>query len=165
MVVGRSIRSVAASLGRAPSTVSQELARNGGRRDYRASKAEQGAWARAHRPKRCKLSENRALARVVAQKLKKLWAPQQIAGWLKRTFPHDETYQVSHETIYRTLYIQARGTLKKELLQHLRRARAMRRSRHFTQKTDEHGRILDTVSISERPASVEDRAIPGYFRR
>jgi IS30 family transposase len=99
----------------------------------------------------------------VAQKLTKSWAPQQIAGWLKRTFPHDETYQVSHETIYRTLYIQARGALKKELLQHLRRTRTTRRPRHFTQKTDTHGRIVDAVSISERPASVEDRAVPGHW--
>jgi IS30 family transposase len=103
------------------------------------------------------------LARIVADKLKRLWSPEQIAGWLKRTYPGDENNQVSHETIYRSLFIQARGALKKELLQHLRRTRAMRRSRHHTQKTDSHGRITNTVSISERPATAEDRAVPGHW--
>ncbi len=101
----------------------------------------------------------------MARKLKLLWSPEQIAGWLKRTFPDDESFHVSHETIYRSLFIQARGALKEELLQHLRRKRATRRSRHHTQKTDNHGRILDTVSISERPASAEDRAVPGHWER
>ena len=163
VVAGQSIRSIASALERAPSTVSREINRNGGRRGYRASKADQAAWDRAHRPKRCKLVENRALARIVARKLKQSWSPEQIAGWLKRTYPDDENYQVSHETIYRSLFIQARGALKKELLQHLRRKRVMRRSRHHTQKTDDHGRITNTVSISERPASVEDRAVPGRW--
>ena len=163
VVAGHSLRLIAASLGRAPSTISREINRNGGRRDYRASEADQAAWDRAHRPKRCKLVEHRALARIVAKKLKQLWSPEQIAGWLKRTYPDDENFQVSYETIYRSLFIQARGALKKELLQHLRRKRATRRSRHHTQKTDNHGRILDTVSISERPASVEDRAVPGHW--
>ena len=160
---GQSLRSIAASLGRAPSSISREVRRNGGRRRYRASKAEQAAWHRAHRAKTCKLVQNRALARIVAKKLQLQWAPRQIAGWLKRTYPDDETYQVSHETIYRTLFIQARGALKKELLQHLRRTRAMRRSRHHTQKTDQHGRITNAVSIRERPAEVEDRAVPGHW--
>jgi IS30 family transposase len=150
-------------MGRAPSTVSREIHRNGGCHSYRASEADQAAWNRAHRPKRCKLVTNRALARIVAGKLKLLWSPEQIAGWLKYTFPNDESFHVSHETIYRSLFIQARGALKKELLQHLRRRRATRRSRHHTQKTDNHGRILDTVSISERPASAEDRAVPGHW--
>ncbi len=163
VVAGQSIRSIASALGRAPSTVSREINRNGGRRGYRASKADQAAWDRAHRPKRCKLVENRALARIVAKKLQQSWSPEQIAGWLKRTYQNDENYQVSHETIYRSLFIQARGALKKELLQHLRRKRVMRRSRHHTQKTDDHGRITNTVSISERPASVEDRAVPGHW--
>ena len=163
VVAGRSIRSIASGLCRAPSTVSRETRRNGGLRRYRASKADQAAWGRAHRPKTCKLMENRALARIVASKLQLEWSPEQIAGWLKRTYPDDESYQVSHETIYRSLFIQARGALKKELLQHLRRTRGMRRSRHHTQKTDDHGRITDTVSISERPASVEDRAVPGHW--
>ncbi len=163
VVAGHSIRSIAVSLGRAPSTVSRELNRNGGRRRYRANKADQAAWDRAHRPKSCKLVQNRALARVVASKLKKLWSPNQIAGWLKHRYPNDENFQVSHETIYRSLFIQARGALKKELLQHLRRTRAMRRSRHHTQKTDDHGRISNTISISERPASAKDRAVPGHW--
>ena len=163
LVAGRSLRSIAASLERAPSTISREVRRNGGRKSYRASLADQAAWDRACRPKTCKLVANRALARIVARKLRIKWAPEQIAGWLKRTYPDDESYQVSHETIYRSLYIQARGALKKELLQHLRRTRMMRRSRHHTQKTDNHGRITDTVSISQRPASVEDRAVPGHW--
>jgi len=163
VVTGRSLRSIAASLGRAPSTVSREIHRNGGRRGYRANQADQAAWDRAHRPKQCKLVTNPALARIVAGKLRALWSPEQIAGWLKRTYPDDENYQVSHETIYRTLFIQARGALKKELLQHLRRTRRMRRSRHHTQKTADHGRIKDTVSIRQRPAEAEDRAVPGHW--
>ncbi len=163
VVVGYSIRSIASELGRAPSTVSREIRRNGGRQQYRASKADQAAWDRAHRPKTCKLAQNRALARIVAEKLQCRWSPRQIAGWLKRTCPDDENFQVSHETIYKTLFIQARGALKKELLKHLRRTRGMRRSRHHTQKTANHGRITDTVSIRERPAEVEDRAVPGHW--
>jgi len=163
VVAGHSIRSIAASLGRAPSTISRELNRNGGEERYRASQADQAAWDRARRPKTCKLAQNRTLARIVAGKLQLEWSPQQIAGWLKRTYPDDDNGQVSHETIYRSLFIQARGALKKELLQHLRRTRGMRRSRHHTMKTDNHGRITDTVSISERPATVEDRAVPGHW--
>ena len=152
-----------ASNGRAPSTISREINRNGGPDWYRASWADQAAWDRAHRPKTCRLAENRALAHVVADKLQLLWSPEQIAGWLKRTYPGDENNQVSHETIYRSLFIQARGVLKKELLQHLRRTRAMRRSRHHTQKSDDRRRIPDAVSISERPATAEDRAVPGHW--
>jgi IS30 family transposase len=163
VVAGLSLRSIAASLGRAVSTVSREIKRNGGRRRYRANSADQTAWDRAHRSKTCKLVQNRALARIVAEKLQLQWAPRQVAGWLKRTYPNDETYQVSHETIYKSLFIQARGALKKELLQHLRKTRAMRRSRHHTQKTDNHGRITNAVSIRERPAEAEDRAVPGHW--
>jgi IS30 family transposase len=163
VVADQSICSIATSLGRAPSTISREIKRNGGQECYRASQADQAAWDRAHRPKSCKLVQNRALAHIVAGKLQWQWSPEQIAGWLKRTYPGDENYQVSHETIYRSLFIQARGALKKELLQHLRRTRAMRRSRHHTQKTGDHGRIIDAVSISERPATVEDRAVPGHW--
>ena len=159
----RSLRAIALQLGRAPSTISREVNRNGGMAHYRASQADQAAWDRAHRPKTCKLVANRALARVVARKLQLQWAPEQISGWLKHTYPEDENYQESHETIYKSLFIQARGALKKELLQHLRRTRAMRRSRHHTQKTADHGRITDTVSIRERPASVEDLAVPGHW--
>src|SRR3569832_3007397 len=163
VVTGQSIRSVARQLGRAPSTISRELQRNCGQQRYRASQADQMAWDRSCRPKSCKLVKNRALARIVADKLRLQWSPEQIAGCLKRTYPDDANSLVSHETIYRSLYIQARGALKKELLQHLKRPRVMRRSRHHTQKTDNHGRILDTVSISERPATVEDRAVPGHW--
>jgi len=163
MVAGRSLRAIAASLDRAPSTVSREISRNRGRRRYRASRADQAAWDRARRPKTCKLVKNRALARVVARKLRDLWSPEQIAGWLKYAYPDDENFQVSHETIYKSLFIQARGALKKELLQHLRRTRMMRRGRGHTQKTATHGRMTCTVSIRERPASVEDRAIPGHW--
>ncbi len=160
---GRSVRSIAASLGRAPSTVCRELNRNGGLRSYRASTAEQAAWDRAQRPKTCKLIQNRTLARLVAIKLRQLWSPDQIAGWLKSTYPNDERRQVSHETIYKSLFIQARGALKKERLQHLRKTRAMRRSRHKTLKGEGLGQITDAVSIRERPASVEDRALPGHW--
>jgi IS30 family transposase len=163
IATGQSLRSIAASLGRAPSTVSREIKRNGGRRQYRASKADEAAWDRAHRRKTCKLAQNRALAFIVAEKLQLEWSPDQIAGWLKSTYPDDENYQVSHETIYKSLFIQTRGALKKELLQHLRKTRAMRRSRHHTQKTKDHGRITNTVSIRERPAEVEDRAVPGHW--
>ena len=163
IVAGHSIRCIAMALGRSPSTVSRELQRNGGRQQYRANRAEQAAWGRAHRPKRCKLVANRALARIVARKLMLHWSPDQIAGWLKRIYPDDESYQVSHETIYRSLFIQARGALKKELLPHLRSQRTMRRSRHKSLKGEGLGQITDTVSIRERPAAVEDRAVPGHW--
>jgi IS30 family transposase len=163
VAAGKSIRSIAGALKRAPSTVSREIKRNGGVVTYRANLADQRAWDRARRPKPCKLVMNRKLADVVASKLNLEWSPEQIAGWLKQKYVSDEDYHVSHETIYRSLYIQARGALKRELLEHLRRTRNMRRSRHHTQKTDDHGRITDTVSISERPAIVEDRAVPGHW--
>jgi IS30 family transposase len=163
LAADNSIQSIARRLSRAPSTICREIKRNSGEKGYRADSADELAWQRALRPKACKLVATPALARVVAAKLQLEWAPQQIAGWLKRTWPGNEGLHVSHETIYRTLFIQARGALKKELLEHLRRTRAMRRSRHHTQKTEEHGRIRDAVSISERPATVEDRAVPGHW--
>jgi IS30 family transposase len=163
VVAGHSIRSIATSLGHAPSTISREIKRNGGQGCYRANQAEQAAWDRARRPKTCKLAKNRALAHLVADRLQMQWSPEQIAGWLRRNYPGDENYQVSHQTIYRSLFIQARDALRKELLGHLRRTRAMRRSRHHTRKTDNHGRITDAVSISERPATTEDRAVPGHW--
>ena len=163
IAAGDSMRAIAAQLGRSPSTISREINRNGGRRCYRANQADEAAWQRAHRPKTCKLARNPAAAQLVAGKLKKRWSPRQIAGWLKRSYPDDESFQVSHETIYLTLYIQARGALKKELIKHLRRSRAMRRSRHHTQKKSDHGRITDAVSISERPPAAEDRAVPGHW--
>lgn len=163
IAAGQSMRTIATALGRAPSTVSRELRRNDGLQGYRATQADQAAWDRARRPKPCKLAVHRALARHVAIKLKRQWSPEQVAGWLRHTYPGDMSRQVSHETIYRTLYIQSRGALKQELLAHLRRTRGMRRSRHHTQKTENHGKIIGTVSISERPASAEDRAVPGHW--
>jgi len=163
IATGLSMRAIASQLGRAPSTVSREVRRNGGRKHYRANKADDAAWARAKRLKTCKLAQNPALARIVAGKLMKRWSPWQIAGWLKRTHPDDMSMQVSHETIYKTLFIQARGALKKELIKHLRRSRSIRRARQHTQKTSDHGRIVDAVSIRERPPEVEDRAVPGHW--
>lgn len=161
--LGQSMRSISVRLGRSPSTISREVGRNGGQVGYRATLADQAAWERALRPKICKLAKNHALAGVVSDMLRMLWSPEQIAGWLKHTYPNDQSLHVSHETIYRSLFIQARGALKKELLEHLRRTRGMRRSRSYTQKTAIHGQIVDAVSISERPASVEDRAVPGHW--
>lgn len=158
-----SIRSIAASIKRSPSTVSREIQRNGGYDCYRATDADKAAWDRALRPKTCKLSINRTLAKAVTAKLNKSWSPEQIAGWLKRKNPNRVDDRVSHETIYRTLYIQTRGALKKELQQHLRSKRAIRRSKTSTLKQKGLGKIVDAVSISERPASVEDRAIPGHW--
>lgn len=160
---GVSLRSIAASLGRAASTVSRELRRNGGNERYRAASADRRAWDRALRPKPCKLAMHEPLRRIVAGKLEQNWSPEQIAGWLRRTYPDDEAYRVSHETIYRSLFVQARGVLKKELQAHLRSQRAIRRSRHATAKGDQRGRIVGAVSIRERPASVEDRAVPGHW--
>jgi IS30 family transposase len=146
LVAGESIRVVAARLARPPSTISREIARNGGASRYRAAQADEAAWQRAHRPKQCKLAQSAKLARLVTHKLQSQWSPEQIAGWLKHTYPGDESLQVSHEAIYPSLFIQARGALKKELLEHLRRTRGMRRSRHHTQKTDVHGKISDAIS-------------------
>jgi len=163
IVARRSIRSMASLLGRSPSTVSREVCRNGGYDRYRAAVADEQAWIRARRPKRCKLANSPWLRRAVARKLKLNWSPEQIAGWLKRVHPREETYQVSHETIYRSLFVQTRGVLKKELLGHLRSKRTIRRSKQATQKGSDHGQIKDMISIRERPASVEDRAVPGHW--
>jgi IS30 family transposase len=163
LVAGHSIRAIARALGRVPSTVSREIQRNGGRRGYRANLAERAAWDRALRPKVCKLVRRRELARLVAGKLKLQWSPEEISGWLRRAYPNDDSRQVSHETIYKTLFIQARGALKKELLAHLRQTRAMRRPRGHTLKGKRQGQIVDAVSIRERPAEAEDRAVPGHW--
>ena len=163
IVSERSIRSMAGSLGRSPSTVSREISRNGGYDRYRAALADDRAWNGARRPKRCKLAKHPRLRREVARKLRLTWSPEQIAGWLKRAHPRDGSYQVSHETIYRSLFVQARGVLKKELLQYLRSKRTIRRSKQATQKGGAHGQIKDMISIRERPASVEDRAVPGHW--
>jgi len=163
LALGNSLRLIAAQLGRSPSTISREVNRNGGYDNYRAALADQAAWSRALRPKPCKLARRPALCRTVAEKLRLLWSPQQITGWLKREFPGEEHNHVSHETIYRSLYVQARGVLKKELLQHLRTKRTIRRSKTASLKDDGLGKITNTVSISERPASAEDRAVPGHW--
>jgi IS30 family transposase len=158
-----SVRSIASQLSRSPSTVSREINRNGGLKRYRASQADQAAWDRAQRPKPCKLAVNPALRRIVARKLRCNWSPEQIAGWLKRKHSGDKRKYVSHETIYRSLFVQARGVLKKELQLYLRTHRAIRRSKHATRKQSGLGEIKNMVSISERPASVEDRAVPGHW--
>ena len=163
IVAQRSVRSMALLLGRSPSTVSREVRRNGGYDRYRAATADARAWARAHRPKRCQLAKHPPLRRAVARKLRLNWSPEQIAGWLKRVHPGEGSYQVSHETIYRSLFVQARGVLKKELLQHLRTKRTNLRSKHIGQKGEGQGQIKDIISISERPASIEDRAVPGHW--
>ncbi len=163
IVAQRSIRSMALLLGRSPSTVSREVCRNGGYDQYRAAVADEQAWSRARRPKRCKLAGHPWLRQAVAKKLRLNWSPEQIVGWLKRVHPGEGSYQVSHETIYRSLFVQARGVLKKELVQHLRSKRTIRRSRQATQKGSDHGQIKDMISIRERPASVEDRAVPGHW--
>ena len=163
IVAQRSVRSMASFLGRSPSTVSREVRRNGGYDRYRAAQADERAWARGHRAKRCKLAIHSPLRRAVARKLRLNWSPEQIAGWLKRVHPGEGSYQVSHETIYRSLFVQARGVLKKELLQHLRSKRTNLRSKHLGQKGEGQGQIKDIISIRERPASVEDRAVPGHW--
>ncbi len=161
--VRQSLRAIARQLGRAPSTISREVLRNGGLAAYRATASDQAAWDRALRPKTCKLACHPSLARAVSSKLLRKWSPEQIAGWLKRTFPGEPDKQVSHETIYRSLYIQARGVLKKELLEHLRARRTVRRSRHASLKRNGLGQVKDAVSIRDRPPSVEDRAVPGHW--
>jgi len=158
-----SLRCIARHLQRSASTISREVKRNGGTDHYRAVPSDQTAWDRAHRPKLCKLACNSPLCRTISRKLQLNWSPEQIAGWLKRASPQEEHNQVSHETIYRSLFVQARGVLKKELVKHLRSKRTMRRSKHATEKGVDRGQIKDMVSISERPASVEDRAVPGHW--
>jgi len=160
---GSSIRDIAKGLQRAVSTVSREVARHGGRPQYRANAADQQAWQSALRPKPCLLAVHSKLQEIVASKLVLDWSPQQISGWLKTEYPEDERMRVSHETIYRSLFIQARGVLKKELIQHLRSKRRIRRSRHSRVGGQKRGQIVDAISIRERPAEIEDRAIPGHW--
>lgn len=163
LVQGLSLRCIASQLRRAPSTISREVSRHGGYDGYRAVNADQAAWENALRPKQCKLAHHPKLVGIISTKLRRRWSPEQIAGWLTRTYPTNESMHVSHETIYRSLYIQARGVLKKELQQHLRTKRIMRRSKNFSLKRNRKNGIKDAISISERPASVEDRAIPGHW--
>jgi transposase, IS30 family len=160
---GGSIREIAKGLTRAVSTVSREVARHGGRPLYRASDADQQAWDSALRPKRFLLALDVKLQEIVACKLMQDWSPEQISGWLKSEYPGDERMRVSHETIYRSLFIQARGVLKKELIQHLRFKRRIRRSRHARDSGHHKGQIVDAISIRERPAEIEDRAVPGHW--
>jgi IS30 family transposase len=160
---GSSIREIAGHLNRAASTVSREIIRHGGRPAYRAHDADQQAWGAALRPKKCLLARNRKLRDIVASKLILDWSPEQISGWLKTRYPNNESMRVSHETIYRSLFIQARGVLKKELMDHLRSKRRMRRSRHSSEHGHSRGQIVDAISIRERPAEAEDRAIPGHW--
>src|SRR6266496_2381663 len=148
---------------RVASTVSREVARHGGRPEYRAKEADSQAWESALRPKRCLLAIHVRLQKVVASKLMLDWSPEQISGWLKIQYPDDQSMRVSHETIYRSLFIQARGVLKKELLGHLRSKRRIRRSQHSRVFRDSRGQIVDAISIRERPAEIEDRAIPGHW--
>ena len=163
IVSDASIRQIATAIGRSPSTVSREITRHGGRNKYRASEADWQAWDHARRPKQCRLAGHARLQRLVASKLKLDWSPEQIAGWLEMEFPDDEDMRVSHETIYRSLFIQARGVLRKELIRHLRSGRMMRRSKNASPEGQPRGQIVDGASIRERPAEVEDRAIPGHW--
>jgi len=160
---GATFRSIAARLGRAPSTVSREVARHGGRDRYRAARADDRAWRSALRPKECVLARNRALCDIVAGRLALEWSPEQISGWLKDEFPDNSSLRVSHEAIYRSLFIQARGVLKKELMQHLRSGRRLRRAVTTDTEGERRGRIVDAISIRQRPAEVEDRAVPGHW--
>jgi IS30 family transposase len=158
---GQSLRAISRSVRRAPSTISREVARNGGRALYRAASADRRAWQQAQRPQPCRLGQQGPLRRAVAAKLVRQWAPQQIAGWLRQTFPSDPDMQVSHETIYRSLFVQSRGVLKRALTQHLRRPRRMRQARAAAGQP--RSRILDAVSIRDRPAEAADRAVPGHW--
>lgn len=163
IATGQSIRSIARRIARAPSTVSREIDRAGGRLLYRATDADDRAWRLALRPKRCLLASNRRLRELVAGKLMLQWSPEQISGWLKEEYPNDGSMRVSHETIYRSLFIQARGVLKKELIKHLRTRRSMRRPRRIATHEDLRGRIPEAVPISLRPAEAQDRAVPGHW--
>lgn len=160
---GCSMREIARHLQRAPSSISREIARHGGIRRYRAVNADERAWRHARRPKKCLLARNEALRQVVTQKLLIDWSPEQISAWLKLAYPDDETMRVSHETIYRSLFVQARGALRKELTAHLRRQQSIRRSRAAVSRRAPHGHIVDAVCIRQRPAQVEDRAVPGHW--
>ena len=162
LAAGASIRAIAAAVGRAPSTVSREVKANGGVRRYRAARADQAAWARATRAKRCKLAGNSVLRDIVEEKLQQRWSPQQIAGWLKLTYPNTPEMQVSHESIYRTLYVQSRGALRKELSRYLRTGRVLRRPKGV-RLPDGRGGRPNTMHISERPPEAEDRAVPGHW--
>jgi len=160
---GHSMRQLAKTLRRSPSTISREIARNGGSQAYRATRADQRAWEQSRRPKACLLAQQGRLRRIIANKLTLDWSPQQISGWLKCAYPDDEILHVSHETIYKSLFVQARGVLKKELQKHLRTQRSFRLARKRSIKERGRGQIVDGISIRERPAEIEDRAVPGHW--
>ena len=162
LAAGCSRRRIAAGLGRAPSTVSREVAANGGARRYRAARADRQAWSRAARPKPCKLATRPVLRDMVEEKLQRRWSPQQIAGWLKLAFPTSPEMQVSHETIYRTLFVQSRGALRRELTRYLRTGRVIRRPKGVRMPDGRGGRP-NILHISERPAEADDRAVPGHW--
>lgn len=163
VAAGLSMRGIARALSRAASTVSREIGRNGGASAYRATEAEDHAWGRARRPRRCRLSRSPKLQHLIEEQLQLDWSPEQIAGWLKRTYPQDESYRASHETIYRGLYVQPGGGLRKGLTLHLFSRRSIRRSRHATRKGHSKGQIAGMVSIRQRPVSIEDRVVPGHW--
>lgn len=163
IAASQSIREIARSIGRSPSTVSREIKRHGGITLYRAANADESAWNRARRPKLCKLKKSHGLCRIVEEKLLLQWSPEQISGWLKREYPTNQSMQISHETIYRTLFIQSRGALKKELIKNLRTGRKMRQSKQFNTKGVTRGQIIDGLSIRERPREIKDRAVPGHW--
>jgi len=160
LAAGASVRMLSRRLGRAPSTISREVRRHGGRGTYRASRADAAAWQAARRPQACRLAQQPRLRALVARRLAQCWSPEQIAGWLRQTYA-DPAMRVSHETIYRTLFVQSRGALRAALRAHLRRGAAFRRPRHPS--ADGRGQIVDAVSIRARPAEVADRAVPGHW--
>ena len=162
LAAGHSIRAIAVRLGRAPSTISREVNVNGGPKRYRAARADREAWSRATRPKAYKLAGNPVLAGIGAEKLERRWSPQQIAGWLRSTYPDDPELHVSHESIYRTQFVQSRGALRKELTAYLLTGRVIRRPKGV-RLPDGRGGRPNTLHISERPAEVEDRAVPGHW--
>jgi transposase, IS30 family len=163
LAAGLSLRVIAAGLGRAPSTFCREVNANGGATKYRALEADRGTMRRALRPKPMKLIQCPRLRAAVKRKLEALWSPQQIAGWLAETYPGTPEMRVSHETIYQSLFVQGRGALRKELHSCLRTGRAMRRARAYTKGSVGQGQLRDMVMISERPAKVKDRAVPGHW--
>ena len=160
---GESARSIARNLGRSHTTIAREINRCGGRHRYRAHAAEREAWRRSQRPRATKLELCGELRRIIQEQLEDDCSPEQIAGWLRLAYPDNEAMQVSHETIYRALYVQARGSLKRELTGHLRRGRSRRYARSQSSKGQGQGKLTEMVMISERPPEVEDRAVPGHW--
>jgi IS30 family transposase len=160
---GQSARAIARSLGRCHTTIAREIGRCGGRRRYRAHAAERAAWRRARRPRPTKLELCPELRRVVEEQLADDYSPEQIAGRLRVAYPDNESMRVSHEAIYRALYLQARGGLKRELTKHLRKGRSRRFARSQSSKRQGQGKLTEMVMISERPPEVADRAVPGHW--